>query len=289
MSRGKNWCFTLNNPTNEETKQIESALGNGATYIIFGREVGESGTPHLQGYVELSQRRRRGAVRELLGKRVHLEIRRGTQEQAVEYCRKDGDYEEMGEAIVSQQGKRSDLDVIKEKIKNGVTEKDIADEHFTKWVVYRKSFAAYRQLNAADEIRTNLRVVFLYGAAGCGKTRLAYETYRNLYRVPDHTLKWFDGYRQEETVLLDDYRGSGDDGFLLQLLDIYPMQVPVKGGFEPWTPKLIIITSNMTFPFGHDSIEAPLGRRIHKRYSFLGPLDFSDERKISELQEKLFH
>lgn len=56
---------------------------------------------------------------------------------------------------------------------------------------------------------------------------------------------WFDGYEGQDDVLMDDYQCSMlDREFFLRLLDRYPMQVPVKGGFVEWRPKRIIITSN---------------------------------------------
>jgi hypothetical protein len=49
MSRLRNICFTLNNWTDQ---QYQSLMGLDVSYIVFGKEVGESGTPHLQGYCE---------------------------------------------------------------------------------------------------------------------------------------------------------------------------------------------------------------------------------------------
>jgi len=60
------------------------------TYICFGKEVGESGTPHLQGYLELKAKRRMNGVKELLGcARVHLAVSKGTAEENLKYCSKE--------------------------------------------------------------------------------------------------------------------------------------------------------------------------------------------------------
>lgn len=96
MSRSKYFCFTINNYTNDDVDRL-SNLGDEITYIVFGREVGESGTPHLQGYVEFRNRKRFPQVKTLLGNRVHLEKRRGSPQEASDYCKKDGDFEEIGE------------------------------------------------------------------------------------------------------------------------------------------------------------------------------------------------
>ena len=90
MQRSRSWIFTINNPTQEPT--LESS---GAAYITYGREVGANGTPHLQGFVQFTNAKTRNAVRTKLAG-AHLEIRRGTITQAIEYCHKDGDTYEEG-------------------------------------------------------------------------------------------------------------------------------------------------------------------------------------------------
>lgn len=283
MGRSKYWCFTLNNYSDELYESILQLYPLEADYLIVGKEVGESGTPHLQGYLELSTRRRLGAMRKLVDRRVHWEVRRGSAEQARDYCKKENDFVEKGTLRESKQGKRNDLEQVKLAIDEGKSRLEVAENFFGQWCRYRKSFDAYCRLRVGKEHRKELRVLFLYGEAGCGKTRLAYELFPDLFRVPSATLQWFDGYQQERAVLIDDYRGQGDSSFLLQLLDIYPMQVPVKGGFEPWVPLYIIITSNMELPLGHMDIEEPLRRRIHKSFHFSGTLNFDDREAVDRV------
>ena len=65
---------------------------------VLGKEVGENGTPHLQGYFEFdnSMKLRISAAQnriQLLGlEGYHLEIARGTAQQSITYCSKDGDF-----------------------------------------------------------------------------------------------------------------------------------------------------------------------------------------------------
>lgn len=84
----KKWCFTLNNWTEEELGNLETKF-HGDMYII-GKEVGASGTKHLQGYVEFASKKRPA---EAIGiKRIHWEKAKGDRESNLKYCSKDGDY-----------------------------------------------------------------------------------------------------------------------------------------------------------------------------------------------------
>lgn len=108
-SRAKYWVFTINNPTEEETESFNNALREEKiSYYCFGKEIGEQGTRHLQGYLELPQRRRINWLKRLWP-RAHFEVRRGNASQARDYCRKDGDFREEGEISRIAKGERSDI------------------------------------------------------------------------------------------------------------------------------------------------------------------------------------
>lgn len=105
MSAAKRYVFTLNNPTEDEKFWVatlgESISSDGdesiCSYLIFGQEVGDSGTPHLQGYLCLREKKRIPYLKEVPGlSRAHFELARGTHAQASTYCKKEGDYHEYG-------------------------------------------------------------------------------------------------------------------------------------------------------------------------------------------------
>lgn len=105
-SVAKHWCFTVNNPTPEDKAGLATAWEEGKlAYLVAGNEVGDQGTPHIQGYVVLAKKTRLAGVKKLFP-RSHVELARGTPKQASEYCKKDGDFQEWGElpATPSQQG-----------------------------------------------------------------------------------------------------------------------------------------------------------------------------------------
>lgn len=98
-TRGRRWCFTLNNPTPEESTRLSTLYNdpsNHIQFLIYGRETGNNGTPHLQGYIHFSGRKTLSGVKAIVSDRAHIEMSRGTSNQAAEYCRKDGDFDEFG-------------------------------------------------------------------------------------------------------------------------------------------------------------------------------------------------
>ena len=97
-SKAKRWCFTLNNPSQGEQDLVEQSLTSPhVKYGVYGKETGESGTPHLQGYVIFVSEKRLTQAKSLLGTgRLHLEVAKGTPQQASDYCKKDGDWKEFG-------------------------------------------------------------------------------------------------------------------------------------------------------------------------------------------------
>lgn len=106
----------MNNPTSEERVALAENFNNEreVEYAIVGREVGENGTPHLQGFVIFRTNKRFNAVKRFLGERCHIEKTRGTTDQAADYCGKDEDYDTWGERPQNQQGKRSDFEAFRD-------------------------------------------------------------------------------------------------------------------------------------------------------------------------------
>lgn len=279
MSRSKYWCFTINNYSDEEYDSILLAFDiqeNRISYIIFGIEVGEQKTQHLQGYVEFTDRPRLHQVKQRINERGHYERRRGTSEEASVYCKKDDRFFEFGTISKPRQGRRADLEEIKQKISSGTPVREVAEEHFALWCQYRRSFDAYHAYLHEPRFRQDLRVYCLWGAAGTGKTRFAYEfaAERGLacWLSSDPELRWFDGYSQQPIAILDDYRGDAPVSLLLRILDIYPTSVAVKGGFVPWNPIEIWVTSN-TEPsewYQIVDVHAAIRRRFARVVHFVG-------------------
>lgn len=139
--RSRGWCFTLNNYTDDDYKQLVDLTYE---YLIIGKEQGtKKQTPHLQGFIYFKTQKSFLKMTKI-NKNIHWEKQKGSNVDAIYYCMKDEQYEEFGKR--PRQGKRSDLDIIKHDIKKGKSDKLIAEDYFGQWCQYRRAFNEYRKL-----------------------------------------------------------------------------------------------------------------------------------------------
>jgi len=231
-------------------------------------EVGETGTTHFQGYLELKQAQRLTWLKKALP-RAHLEKRKGSRSQAVLYCLKDYQSPPEREAIVidgvpigqnpviygfdggaddlikslpeKKASVKERLDAIRLLIKEGVPETEIAEKHFDLWCRYSRSFRQYKAL--IDPPRTEAtEVIVIQGPTGTGKSKWALDNFPGAYWK--QRSQWWDGYEGQETVILDEFYGWLPFDLLLRLCDRYPLLVESKGGQINMSAKRIVITTN---------------------------------------------
>lgn len=214
-------------------------------YYVYQPEIGkETGYKHWQGYVEAKSAVGMSGWKDLLGKDAHIERRRGSQKQAIAYCKKedtaDGPCYEWG--TPKKQGERTD---IKTAAKMMLTnrEVEVADAHVATYVKFHKGLNKFRDIHISPR-KDKPKVIVIWGPSGAGKSRRAYEMTCNAY-WKDPTTKWWDGYEYNKQVVIDDYKGGWDLAYLLRLLDRYPMRVEVKGDSKEFVSDTIIITSIM--------------------------------------------
>lgn len=271
---GRSWIFVINNYTDEDVSAVTSVP---AKRIICGKEVGESGTPHLQGAIVFSKAHRAGAVCRMLGGRAHVEKMRGKWSDQ-DYCGKDGEI--VRQEDNSAQGQRTDLEEFRDAIKAGATTKKLYEEHTSAMMRYYKSAANYQAALAKEKFKAwrDVKVTVLWGVGGTGKSRMALYNNdgtpkENLYVVPQsENLKWWCGYEGEDEILIDEFRGSTCTfGRWLRLMDGHRMQLETKGGLTHagWTK--VWITSNISpddWWLGYDRSMPEFARRIHEVIEF---------------------
>lgn len=260
-SRSRMWCFTLNNYEDWEYARLASPCSDNVTWKVVGKEVGKNGTPHLQGCIRFKNPIRLSTLKKNFSNRAHWEIAKGTAEENLKYCSKDGDYMVDGE--LPTQGKRNDLEIVREWNKNLGQMPDIIDEG----VGYQALRMAELMLKyRKPKARPELHVTWVWGPTGTGKTVWARQECPNAW-INSGGLKWWFGYQGETEIILDDFRAEHVSfSQLLRILDVHPLYVEVKGGHVPANYTKVIITSDRHPEDCYDTEVgdlAQLTRRIH--------------------------
>lgn len=235
----KNFTFTYNNYP--DTSLID---GLECRYVIYGKEVGESGTPHLQGFVCFEALKRMAGVIKLLPG-CHVEIARNAA-AAIQYCKKDREFTERGLIPMSQKRKgemeSERWELAYDAAKDGRFEdipKDILIKHLGNLKKIRAEFQVVLPTKDGE-----LQHQWIWGAAGTGKTSKAMSENPRAYLKGLN--KWWDGYVDQEVVIIDDmdpFHKSMARDFKIWA-DRYPFPAEVKGGSIVIRPSKIVVTSN---------------------------------------------
>lgn len=276
--QARRWCFTWNNyPTDIQPngcQRAENVLRMlRAQYLIVGAEIApNTGTPHLQGYCEFSSGKRLDVLKKVDGgERIHWEAAKGDQASNITYCSKGGNTFTYGDP--KEQGKRTDLNDVRSLLDGGSSMLTVAQHDFTSFVRYNRGFEKYQYLieqQNAKEMRLNLNVEVRWGPTGTGKTRMSVEEglrdYGDYYITSEgNTGLWWTGYAGQRFVIIDDFRCTVPLHIMLRWLDIYPVQVPVHGGYVHLRALTIIITSNVDPQNWYGSCESASRQALLRR------------------------
>lgn len=275
-SRTRNFVFTYYPPKDWIDKVKDLYTGAHIKYILYGFEkCPTTHKEHLQGCVifenAITFKGCKKKLKLLFDDTIHIETMISNLDSNQVYCKKDNDWIEHG-CPPSGQGNRSDISEIIDLAKSGAKMTTIIDSVNINYQTLKFAENIYKYLDTPRPIGP-VKVVWLYGQSGVGKTRFVYENFTDIFRPI--TEKWWNGYDGHKTVLIDDFRTSFC-GFqrLLQLTDIYPFQVETKGGSRQVAYDTIVITT----PFNHyKTFQDELGEDILQLTRRI-----TDEREITQ-------
>lgn len=235
----KTWVMTWNNYTDENIEMLMK--WNCADYVsrfVVSKEVGEQGTPHLQGSVTFKNAKRITQLNKLTASKAHWE--EAVAQDAGLYNIKVG-----SDVIINSdfrtQGTTKHFSKCVELIKSGEL-KRVREEYPEEYCRHGRKFKEYyRDIAQPRDIVKHVK--WFHGTTGTGKTRTAVEEAGEDVWISNGDLQWFDGYTGQRSVIIDDLRGDVKFNFLLRLLDRYRLKVPIKGDFVNWEAEQIWITS----------------------------------------------
>lgn len=275
--------FTLNNYVEDSIDRIEKSFDY--KYLIIGKEVGESGTPHLQGFIQFKNKM---TLANIGGKFPwHIEITKGTPAQAAEYCKKGGDWVEFGELGSARndgqtRGEDRWPDLYRQVTRPEVPLNEVGERFPGHYIRHYESIRKIRNDQVGHFV--GLRSCwFIYGKPGVGKTRFIFDNFpqEEIY-VKDPTNKWWQGYKGELIVVIDELDiacwNQGFSHYLKRYGDRYPLQGEVKGGSVNLPFRVLVITSNYdlhTFT-GSDEV---LRRALLRRYREINAVSYDEHNK----------
>lgn len=250
--QGKYWCFTWNNP-NIDYVQARDLLKDQQDCVYGCFQLERVSTLHFQGYLEFSKLKRLSQLKRI-NPAIHWERRKGSQQQAIDYCTSETYKGEdkgrvagpwtFGTPSESHQGRRNDILAAVETFKSGGI-RGLAEENPAEFVRYHRGFFALASLTPPT--KPVPEVILHFGPTGVGKTERVFDSEPDLWPSPVTDGLWFDGYVGQKSALFDDFAGKFNKlglAQLLRVLDRYNVQLPTKGGFTWFVPERIYITSN---------------------------------------------
>lgn len=119
----KNYTYTCH-----KLNPIHIAQNDLLSFNICGTEIcPTTGKQHYQGYAQLHKKTTLSTLKKKICDSCHYEIARGTAQQNINYCSKEGKSVQFGQP--KEKGHRSDLDVVTDKVKENIPLRDIVLEH----------------------------------------------------------------------------------------------------------------------------------------------------------------
>lgn len=283
MTKHRNYFITINNWSQEE---YDLLWAEETKYTIICREIGEEcGTPHIHATLcyknEISWDNQKKKF-----PRADIEPCKDVKD-CIAYAKKTKEWDEKGQAPKGQ-GSRTDLQVVREEIKEGKKMKDVI--HKAK---------NYQSIKSAEVLlkylekprRWKTKVYWFYGPTGTGKSYHAREVlknegYEDWYESMD-TGKWFEGYDGDEAVIVDDVREDFMKyNSMLKFLDEYGYRVETKGGSRQFLAKTMIITS----PFHPNVLYANIGediKQLTRRIEAIYYFDYGQEPSLDMAHQQL--
>ena len=241
--QGKYWHFTLKNPQKDEVIPM-----NLVDYMVIRDKVDESKTPYQQGVVAFKTNKRTDRVKKILPRaRWEIKARSLTFEQTSECCKKDCEFIEYGGLPVI--GRTKGDETKKRKFEEAWELAKVGDfENMDKSILiqYYDNVKRIRSDHMTDvpPLPTPCGEWYV-GRPNTGKSHTARAENPVFYDKAAN--EWWDLYRHEEVVIIDNFDKSCKElgSLLKRWADVYSFQASRHGEWPiRIRPKKIIVTSN---------------------------------------------
>lgn len=310
--QGRKWLLTINNPDDKQLthEAIRNSLTSFPSLLYYCMADEQGKTYHTHVFFVLEHPARFSTIKRRFPE-AHIDQAAGTAAECRAYVQKSGKwansdkvetvipdtFEEWGELPVERQGERTDLALLYQMIKDGKNNYEIMEANPDYLVALdrvERARQAVREQQYRETFRT-LKVAYIWGPTGAGKTRSVMEqySYSGVYRVTDYAHP-FDSYAGEDVLLLDEYSSNFKIRDLLNYLDGYPLTLPARYANRVACYTRVYIISNLCLSKQYPDVQfdspatfAALLRRIHKVVHYTAPGE-SQEFETAEYMDNPF-
>ena len=238
----KTWDFVVHSDFDNVIQKMRM-WDPDVTRLQVSREWGEDGKEHLQCKVTWRVAKRWSAMKKL----IHPHHFERSITTCFAYTVKLNKADKPEIYIDNRApGQRNDLDKMKTMIDSGAADSDLWNEHFGSMLRYDRGMNRYRDvINMNNQRSWMTQGEWYWGATGTGKSHKAFTENPGAYVYPINDNGWWDNYKGEEIVIINEFRGQLMYSELLLLVDKWPHHVKRRCTTPyPFLAKKVVITSS---------------------------------------------
>ena len=267
-TQSRKWMLVINNPEEHGlTIEIIIELLNRfhPDYFCLAAEISSTGTYHIHIFLFSTSAMRFGTVKGRFPT-AHIEMARGSCFENREYIRKggkwtdtekadtrvEGTFYEFGDLPTPAAEKNPKHAALIEYVENGLSNRQILDQDASFALKTRDIDVLRQELKFEQYLNVNrdIRVHYLFGDSGTGKTRSIYEKHpaADICRITDYGTKGnirFDAYHGQPVLVFEEFHSQISISDMLNYLDIYPLMLPARYNDRVACYTTVYITSNV--------------------------------------------
>lgn len=259
-----------------------------ATYICWGHERGTTtGRIHWHVYIRFETKRGAktvaGYFAPYCGKNLWVEKARGNEKECRDYCWKEGKHVAKAGASIEhgqegaydpnqceQQGRRTDIEVMVARMKEGAGPAQLAEEFPGDYMRMHTGIDKMcAHFNPQPPVEREIEIILLHGGSGLGKTHRVMHAFPDCYPVKPGRSP-FDGYKGQETIFFDEFDCTKwDVQDMNRYLDKWrcPLDCRYNNKYAAWTRVVICINDmpHALYPNISEPLLKAFRRRLHGR------------------------
>lgn len=268
-TQSRKWTLTINNPAVcdlDHSRIVELLQLFKPDYFCLADEIATTGTYHTHIYLYSKSPMRFRTIKRRFPT-AHIEKAAGSAQENRDYIRKEGKWEatakvetrvadsffEFGERPTPAEENAPRMFQLLQDVTDGFTTTEIIKSN--PGFAFKARDIDFLRENLTSEVyRTenrDVKVHYLYGATGTGKTRGIFEKHpaADICRITDYDGKAgirFDGYHGQAVLVFEEFRSQVPISSMLNYLDIYPLMLPARYNDRVACYTTVYITSNVS-------------------------------------------